>query len=178
MRRRLFTAVSVLSLAMCLTAAFLWMRGRYWYALVHTTHANDASRRSYGIATRDGRLHLFKIDGISGRQPGYDFDHYSPRNSPDLFDSSPRRWRFAGFRWHSRSERNFRFNCTESGFDLPLGYVISLTATTPVLWVVYARRGADRRATGSYCRCGYNLTGNTSGVCPECGTPTTAGVKT
>ena len=34
---------------------------------------------------------------------------------------------------------------------------------------------ADRRhVPPGHCRCGYNLTGNISGVCPECGTPTGA----
>ena len=45
--------------------------------------------------------------------------------------------------------------------------------------VAYDRRRLrlDRTASGECVTCGYNLTGNTSGVCPECGTPTTAGVK-
>ena len=33
-------------------------------------------------------------------------------------------------------------------------------------------RGAKRRKTGLCSHCGYNLTGNVSGRCPECGTPT------
>jgi hypothetical protein len=177
MRRRLFTAVLILSLVACLTAADLWVRGRYWYAFVHTTHANDASRRSYGIASDRGRLHLFKIDGISGRQPGYEFDHYMLRNSPDLFDRAPRRWRFAGFRWYVHSAHDFRVNCTDYSFDVPWGYVFFLTAFIPVLWVRHSRRVAKRRNIGHCRHCGYNLTGNTSGVCPECGTPTPAGVN-
>jgi hypothetical protein len=28
-----------------------------------------------------------------------------------------------------------------------------------------------RERWGHWCRCGYDLTGNVSGVCPECGTP-------
>ena len=37
------------------------------------------------------------------------------------------------------------------------------------------RRGTieHRRANGMCLACGYSLTGNTSGVCPECGRPTT-----
>ena len=29
----------------------------------------------------------------------------------------------------------------------------------------------ERRARGQCVRCGYNMTGNVSGVCPECGRP-------
>ena len=61
----------------------------------------------------------------------------------------------------------------------------------PILWLVvipvgrllllfaeaWQRRHRVRR--GFCVNCGYNLTGNTSGVCPECGTPVAgkAGVK-
>ena len=38
-------------------------------------------------------------------------------------------------------------------------------------------RRSKRRRKGLCLACGYNLTGNTSGVCPECGTPTTSVVK-
>ena len=51
-----------------------------------------------------------------------------------------------------------------------------------VFWIVIRCRQAmiwhELVRRGTLCAsCGYNLTGNTSGVCPECGTPTTAGVK-
>jgi uncharacterized paraquat-inducible protein A len=35
----------------------------------------------------------------------------------------------------------------------------------------------DRRRRGLCVKCGYDLTGNTSGVCPECGTPLPAEAK-
>jgi 7-keto-8-aminopelargonate synthetase-like enzyme len=37
------------------------------------------------------------------------------------------------------------------------------------------RRRAEREARGFCRRCGYDLTGNVSGRCPECGTPTCCG---
>jgi hypothetical protein len=46
--------------------------------------------------------------------------------------------------------------------------------------VLYRRNRRQKRirqaeqeliALGVHCQCGYDLTGNTSGVCPECGTP-------
>ena len=45
--------------------------------------------------------------------------------------------------------------------------LFAVTVPTVVLW--YLER---RRAPGSCRRCGYNLTGNTSGICPECGAST------
>jgi predicted amidophosphoribosyltransferase len=47
---------------------------------------------------------------------------------------------------------------------------ILLLAILPVLWLL--RRLIRPRPVAGQCNtCGYNLTANTSGVCPECGTP-------
>ena len=53
------------------------------------------------------------------------------------------------------------------GLCLPLWIpFVALIAPTLILWVVDHRR----RPLPGHCRkCNYNLTGNTSGVCPECG---------
>lgn len=53
--------------------------------------------------------------------------------------------------------------------------VLSICGVLALL-LLFLRRGARRedlkRALG-YCQsCGYNLYGNVSGICPECGTPT------
>ena len=50
-------------------------------------------------------------------------------------------------------------------------------AVLPLTWFVLRHHGR-RGAAGVVCvKCAYNLTGNTSGVCPECGTPTEASAK-
>ena len=57
---------------------------------------------------------------------------------------------------------------------IPAGVVV-LIAVPACLWYlldrpVWLRR---RRLRRGHCEhCGYDLTGNVSGVCPECGTPT------
>jgi hypothetical protein len=46
--------------------------------------------------------------------------------------------------------------------------VVALLAFLPSIWLCLSRKKAT---SANDCRdCGYNLTGNTSGVCPECGT--------
>lgn len=52
-------------------------------------------------------------------------------------------------------------------------------ATVPAAWLFRFERRQHYRPTGRCTACGYNLTGNVSGVCPECGTPVTgtAGVS-
>ncbi len=55
-------------------------------------------------------------------------------------------------------------------FAVPLW--LPLLAGAPLCWILIARsRSLRRRARlGACVSCGYLLTGNTSGVCPECGT--------
>jgi hypothetical protein len=64
---------------------------------------------------------------------------------------------------------------------VPYWFLFAVTAPLPIIkagrWGVGAWR---RRSLRGFCpHCSYSLTGNTSGVCPECGTPVAgkAGVK-
>lgn len=51
--------------------------------------------------------------------------------------------------------------------DVPLWPILAMTAILPAIWIVKTLRRPRR----GFCpECSYNLTGNTSGVCPECGT--------
>ncbi len=51
------------------------------------------------------------------------------------------------------------------GFTLPLFYpFLAVAVPTLLVW-----RYWPAAPKPGHCRCGYNLKGNTSGVCPECG---------
>ena len=55
--------------------------------------------------------------------------------------------------------------------DLPLWFVFLLFATYPAIAFIRGPLPRWRRRRKGLClKCGYNLTGNVSGVCPECGT--------
>ena len=55
------------------------------------------------------------------------------------------------------------------------GYVLAGIGIALWVWALRTETRAlvhrDRDRLGLCRACGYNLTGNTSGVCPECGTP-------
>lgn len=64
------------------------------------------------------------------------------------------------------------------GLVAPHWSLAAVLAAAPALYALRFVRRLWRRRKGLCRACGYNLTANTSGVCPECGTPTgTAAVK-
>ena len=60
----------------------------------------------------------------------------------------------------------------------PILVSIALPAILPLIYVLLRYRRVLRRKNQRCTGCGYNLTGNTSGVCPECGVPIEAVAKT
>jgi hypothetical protein len=57
---------------------------------------------------------------------------------------------------------------TQPVWEIPLGWCF-LALAVATAWFWYQARS---RVEGGHCRCcGYNLTGNISGICPACGTP-------
>ena len=59
--------------------------------------------------------------------------------------------------------------------SMPLYLPLILTAILPSMWILSARlisrRTRHRQRMRECLVCSYNLTGNVSGTCPECGTP-------
>ena len=56
----------------------------------------------------------------------------------------------------------------------PLWSLTALFATYPTIALIRGPVRWWRRHRNGWCvECGYNLTGNVSGICPECGTPIT-----
>ena len=59
---------------------------------------------------------------------------------------------------------------TLGGFGLPDVDMLPVTRKCRGCGEIFARGKAKGRDTRSCRRCDYNLTGNVSGTCPECGT--------
>ena len=61
---------------------------------------------------------------------------------------------------------------TPTIFLVPYGMLTLLFLIAPLIWLVLWGRAQQRARRVGYCpACGYDLTGNASGMCPECGRP-------
>jgi outer membrane protein assembly factor BamD (BamD/ComL family) len=78
------------------------------------------------------------------------------------------RWQWAGFSWTSTSVSIY----TVTDLRIP-DWAILTPAALVLAWIVRRRLRAVPPGHCPHCR--YDLTGNVSGVCPECGTPHSTG---
>ncbi len=70
-------------------------------------------------------------------------------------------------RWDSPDSLEFwAYSYVDNQFTLRMPIWMLLLAILAPTITFYL---ASRRPLPGHCRCGYNLTGNTSGICPECG---------
>ena len=77
---------------------------------------------------------------------------------------------FLGFGWRRFDATTFD-GVVDSAFEFafPLWSVVIITAALPGIRVIGLIRRRRRNHSGFCTSCGYNLTLNSSGVCPECG---------
>lgn len=61
---------------------------------------------------------------------------------------------------------------------IPLWLILTVVALLGVPFMVLGKRSRHDAGHPKCRRCGYDLTGNASGVCPECGMPMTPGTGT
>lgn len=134
----------VVCLVLLLLTAALW-------AVSHTTWGRASLQPRYVTAFAHGGDEIWLYAGISDERISLEV-----RAARPFVQKGPMRYSVA--LW-TRSIR------------APLWLVCPVIAATCALLAYLDRRSRRRHRISSGCciRCGYNLTGNVSGVCPECG---------
>ena len=197
MRRLLFDFAAAVSLVLCLAMTTLWVRSYFVADVIRFRYSEPRDDWSYcrfgwlisgrgGVGldyvcqshSPDFRRELQRAMGTqalanllshgSGPSPTYP--------DPSLYHG--REQQHLGFKWAGSLEaEDFWW-----GFDrakladrefiavAPLWCFFVVFLALPVLWGWrrFKKNSHQRELCG---HCGYNLTGNVSGVCPECGTP-------
>ena len=114
----------------------------------------------FGVLTNENRIEFFYWnileEGISASRIGVPprvWTDFPVREGPD--------WRW----WNLGVGRERARMTPGCSYYVPYWVICAITGLIPVVW--FWRRGRPR---AGYCSaCGYSLTGNLSGVCPECG---------
>jgi hypothetical protein len=166
-----------MSLLLGLATTALWLRSYFVYDIL--------GREAYsGIGTElisvSGHIIFYRFNSYHGAPPPQEWGFRQlPADSGngsliareyDL-SASPRWWNHLGFSAVSRPI--FGPGTTFVVLVLPQWFIAIVFMTLSVPWLLRTRalRMARARILAGACfRCGYPLTDNTSGICPECGT--------
>ena len=155
------TVIITLSLAALATAG-LWLAGY----MTPLSWSHRTKTQLVVIAVHDGELML--------RRRSSTVDWRSPPASPDdtwTLKQVKHKVPFLGLRLeHAKASAGEAGTVYGGKAVIPLWLVFTLLIFYPVTAFLRGPvRRARRRKRGSCVQCGYNLTGNTSGTCPECG---------
>jgi hypothetical protein len=177
-RGRLFTIACALTLMLCVATLALWAQGN-WQPVTYLLSSQPT--RTVFVASARGRLRVWsqqiapappawvvatlttpdevEIGVLNGASGGVRY------NPPDkLFEWSARRRISLG------SIGTYKYTVFEWHFQLAW-WLAALLSFLPAIFMLRMRLVRRRRALVGHCLgCGYNLTGNASGICPECGT--------
>ena len=172
--RRLFIFCSAVSGILCIATVGLWARSLWRYE----RFGYNSGFQTHDLRSLDGTLcvSVFTVDpdpfGEHTRELSWDSVRVS---------AGWPRWAALGFR--SVSFRRSSYSIGGIGdtpqyhhyimyLGIPYWILFTITALLPLrhLYIVRTRWQREKRQKRGLCEtCGYNLTGNVSGVCPECG---------
>jgi hypothetical protein len=176
MPRRLFPALSLLSVALWDVTAILWLTTsqavRMWGA--------GPSGPVFGWAcSGQGEINVgFETLRHAGRQGRANVQRWRLQQMQATEDERrlraegrlpPAVWLSSSISAHAAIRPDPIVSLT-----IPRWVLLVLLPAVPLTCRILRRR---RFMKGTCRACGYNLTGNTSGVCTECGKPTAAGVR-
>jgi hypothetical protein len=163
--RRIFFLASLLSLLLCVVTTVLWITG-------HSNPRTITRNASYGSWSAD--LSPGSVTVLLAREGG------NP-NAAAYHE-------VLGFMYLTTVEyptdaphpKGHPTPTLVTGIRAPCSGLAVLFAVLPIsaTFVALAGRRSERTDVGESCfSCLYNLTGNTSGTCPECGSPVTPHAK-
>jgi hypothetical protein len=169
-RRRLIHLLAFLSLLLCMGTVALWARG---YSRTEFFRWSG-TRTELELASGQGRVGFSRERIAPWRGtfiPG--FFHSTGTAIPLSGYRDPSHSRvgsFAGVTWYAKGDVLNDDPFVTRGVELPAPAAAAALALAPCLCAGAAVRRRRNRPPPGHCRsCRYDLTGNVTGVCPECG---------
>jgi len=170
MRRTLSNLAAALSLVFFAAMVVVWMES-YWA----NTYARWVHGGVYRIACVE---HGALVIGWGPADSTNSLLFYHREGHGNPYRNLIRNWQFAGFGYsHYPKAINVRFSLhpqVRLYLLFPLWAMTALWLVLPT-WRLFYR--IKRSSRGRCPSCSYSLTGNTSSVCPECGTATAEKAK-
>ena len=187
-KRAVVNTAAIVGLLGCIVFSALWIRSYstadVWWMLRRFPQGRFYANRSYQVDSDFGRI-------------GFEVEHRETRHADWFLSVGIEENQLGTVMWDARPTRRPRQE-PEQGFLGLLGFTFSsdqftdepdlqpvtswavvvpfwsvelLSAFWPGLWIVnWWRKKTKLRLRPGFCRkCRYDLTGNTSGFCPECG---------
>ena len=172
MKHRLLDHLTALSLLLCAAVVALWVRSLWHADEVVFRPSDDLTVWSFASADREVVFTSIRHKGYTRKRTADDFRYtHSPaggvrglhRRIRDLHQG-----RRLGVGWTLPGPRD---NPAMTWVTVPHAIVGAVPSVLPAVRCVgwLCRRVRDGRRKGGCPTCGYDLTGNVSGVCPECG---------
>ena len=180
MRGRLSLIVAGVSLVLCIGASAIWVRSHFWGETFGWAGWKDQPAgiwHGWGINSEAGLVYAYSFEGT------YQFDN--PRDVyPSVPNMKPHIVHEAMHASGTHGRKSFRWDNQRYGdkdwyiklrfIGAPAWFVTWALAVIPGWYSIVVafpswRRWRIARREGRCGACLYDLTGNASGVCPECG---------
>jgi hypothetical protein len=174
-RRRLFNFTAAVSLLLCATAVTIWALS---YSRLYYVSRFVATSRQITITTEPSTVSV----SYAFYPPEWYGSYYESgwkRVASDLPPDYEGNWRAnsLGFNVEHDDRRGalpYQGHWVSDEVVIPFWFIVVTCGFTPIVWLILAARCRQRVRSNRCVRCGYSLSGNTSGVCPECGAPVPA----
>ncbi|HWE97697.1 MAG TPA: hypothetical protein VG269_27325 [Tepidisphaeraceae bacterium] len=169
MKFRRLTFPLILSALPAVVMLVLWVRS-HWVSDSAWWNLKDDAR---AVVLSNGKLEVF-LQQIKPTAPFHiiaDRGHHAqkPSDAHPAQSNLPTAWEHLGFGYAAGTDEYAFKRIIVVPWWLPAAVVGAL----PIRWVFWRRKRhlARLRAENRCVYCGYSLRGNTSGACPECGSP-------
>jgi hypothetical protein len=166
MKRRLLNVVTLVSLLLCVSASVLWVRSRDQMDWLEVRTSSLEKPGYYVFHTYRGRVFCFAYHTPRvGPAPRWRLKTYPYLPGQRyIYDKAEG---FAGFEW------GLTWIAPDWFVGAPLWFAVAAALPFPLLRLRGWQRHRRAARRGLCQRCGYDLTGNVSGACPECGSGVT-----
>ena len=155
MRRKLLNFAAAISLLLCAATLVLWVDGIRTVDMYGQVAGQSISAGHHRLnAVVFHRIVMLTVEKTGGPYSGFQLG--------SQFVTKLGQFGYV----YSRPGSTFR-----ARVYFPAVWAVVLFSMLPTTWLIAWRMRGRRRTSGLCSVCSYDLTGNTSGVCPECGTP-------